>query len=240
VSRLATAVLGIAIALAVPAVLAVNGIRLLTNDEYVRLVYDYGGVPSDRYGLTEEQRRELAGVGLRSILPRTEEGVDLLRRTRLPSGERAFDERELRHMQDVRTLVSRAYRFQLVAAIAIAACALLLGLFRSTRTVVPLALVRGAALTVGVAVVVGLVAALGYDTFSGAFHGLFFEGRSWRFQETDTLRRLYPDRFWLDTAIVLGVLAVLQAVAVFTLGRLWARRAGARQAFRARARTQGS
>ena len=81
-------------------------------------------------------------------------------------------------------------------------------------------------LTGALAVVVGIVAATSYSSFEEPFHWLFFEGETWRFEETDTLRRLYPDRFWLDTAVVIGVLAVLQAAVVFLVARLWARRAG--------------
>ena len=54
------------------------------------------------------------------------------------------------------------------------------------------------------------------------------------------MRRLYPDRFWLDTAVVIGVLAVLQAAVVFVVARLWARRAGVRKPARMQARTEGT
>ncbi|HEU0304600.1 MAG TPA: DUF1461 domain-containing protein [Gaiellaceae bacterium] len=237
--RIVTLALGVAIALVVPALLVVNGIRLITNEQYVRALYDYGGVPDDRYGLPEAERERLALVGLRSIQP-SSEGVDLLREARLASGEPAFGARELRHMEDVRTAVSRAYRFQLITAVAMAVLAVLFALLGSMRALVPVALARGAALTVAVAVVVGVVAATSYSSFEEPFHWLFFEGETWRFEETDTLRRLYPDRFWLDTAIVIGVLAVLQAGVLFLAARYWARRVGVRQPLRLQARAEGT
>jgi integral membrane protein (TIGR01906 family) len=239
-ARIATIVLSIAVTLAVPAILVVNGIRLVTNDRYVEAVYDHGGVPDDRYGLPANERERLALVGLRSIQPSTAEGVDLLREARLPNGELAFNAREVTHMEDVRTSVARAYRFQLIATLAIGVLALLLGLLTSMRSLVPVALARGAVLTGALAVVVGIVAATSYSSFEEPFHWLFFEGETWRFEETDTLRRLYPDRFWLDTAVVIGVLAVLQAAVVFVVARLWARRAGVRKPARMRARTEGT
>jgi len=238
--KLLIAVLGIAITLAVPTILAVNGIRIVTNDRYVRAVYDHGGVPRDRYGFGEEERTTIALVGLHSILPSSDEGVGLLEEARLRDGSPAFNARELRHMEDVRTLVGRAYRFQLIALIAIAALALLMGLRRSTRSLVPVALGRGALLTIVVAIGVAVVSVTSYDWFETPFHAAFFEGETWRFAETDTLRRLYPDRFWLDTAIAIGVIAVVQAALLYPLARIWARRAQARQALRMRARTQSS
>ena len=90
------------------------------------------------------------------------------------------------------------------------------------------------------AVVVGILALVSYSTFETSFHSLFFEGDTWRFEETDTLRRLYPDRFWLDTAIAIGVVCVLQAVVLFFAARFWARRAGVRRPLRMQARTEGT
>ena len=132
--QIVTFALGIAVAIAVPAVLAVNGLRVITNDRYVEAVYDHGAIPDDRYGMSKEERTRLAIAGLRSIQP-SSEGIELLARATLADGGPAFDARELTHMQDVRTLLGRAYRFQVFALIAIAALAVLLGL--RTRTQPP-------------------------------------------------------------------------------------------------------
>ena len=237
--RIFAIALSIAVTLAVPAILTVNGIRLVTDEHYVEAVYDYGGVPDDRYGLGSTERERLALVGLESIQP-SSEGIALLRSARLPDGEPAFDARELRHMEDVRTAVARAYRFQLIAVVAIGVLAVLFALLGSLRALIPVALVRGALLTVVAAIAVGTLAATSYGSFEEPFHWLFFEGETWRFEETDTLRRLYPDRFWLDTAIVIGVLCVVQAALLFLVARFWAGRAGVRRPLRLQARAEGT
>jgi integral membrane protein (TIGR01906 family) len=240
IGRALTLVVSIAVTLAVPAILAVNCIRMATDEQFVRTVYDYGWVPEDRYGFTEAERERLALLGLRSIEPSTEEGVGLLREARLANGEPAFGVREVSHMQDVRTAVSRAYRFQIIALIAIAVLAVLFAMLRTTRALIPVALARGAVLTVVLAVAVGLLAIASYDTFETAFHWPFFEGETWRFEESDTLRRLYPDRFWLDVAVAVGVVAAAQAAILFLIARFWARRAGVRRPLRMQARTEGT
>jgi integral membrane protein (TIGR01906 family) len=208
----------------VPAILLADGLRLVTGDWYVRAVYAHGAIPRDDLGLTGAQRTSLALTGLHSIEPDTK-GIELLRRARLPGGTPAFTSREIRHMSNVRTLLGRLYTLQLVAAAAIAALALGLA-FRPTRKLlVPRALRLGAILTLAIAALVGFLSLVYWPAFSTPFHLVFFGESSWRFNDTDTLRRLYPDQFWIDTAIVLGVLAVVQAAVLWLVAHVWERRA---------------
>ncbi|MEX1142466.1 MAG: DUF1461 domain-containing protein [Thermoleophilaceae bacterium] len=53
-----------------------------------------------------------------------------------------------------------------------------------------------------------------FGAFFASFHGLFFEGDSWRFSDTATLRRLYPDSFWAIAAAALAALVAAQAAVV--------------------------
>ena len=128
-------------------------------------------------------------------------------------------------MSDVRTLLGRLYTVQVLGGIGILALGLGLALRPSRRRLVPGALRLGALLTLGLAALVGVASVAYWPAFSTPFHLLFFGGSSWRFDDADTLRRLYPDRFWIDTAIVLGVLAVVQAAALWAVARAWERRA---------------
>jgi len=220
VTRVFSAALSLAVALLVPALLVVTSVRLVAGDWYVRFLYDHGGIPADRYGLSSEERARLALVGLRAILPGDDPGLARLRRARLADGSPAFGGREIAHMADVRSLLERAYRFQVLALLALLTAAAVTFPARRLRRAIPLGLRLGAWLTIGLALLVGGVSVLSWSSFSTPFHSLFFEGDSWRFADTDTLRRLYPDRFWVDTAIALGALALLQALALLALLRL--------------------
>jgi hypothetical protein len=230
-SRIALA-LTVLVAALVPPILAANGIRVLANDWFVR--FEYGRLPPDAYGFTRAQRTELGLAGLHSILPGKGEGIGLLRRSRLPDGRRAFREKELRHMADVRRMIGFAYTAHLVALGAVAALALGLALTRQSRSIVPRGLLYGAALTLSIALAVALAVAIDADGFLSGFHRLFFAGDSWRFREMDTLRRLYPDRFWAETAGLLGIGAAAQAALLLAGGGLWRRR---RQAIAKQRRT---
>lgn len=226
-TRLAVA----AVTLLVPLVLATNGVRVLANDWFVR--FENTRLPADPYGFSRAERTQLGLTGLHSILPRNDGGIALLRRARLPDGRPAFRQKELRHMADVRRMIGVIFPLHLAALGAIGALAIGLILARRGRAAVR-GLEYGAALTLAIAAFVGIMVAVSADAFLTAFHSLFFEGESWRFRENDTLRRLYPDRFWTETAILLGLGAAGQAGLVLAAGRVLRRR---RQAIGERGRT---
>jgi integral membrane protein (TIGR01906 family) len=227
-ARAVAVLLSVVIAVAVPAMLVVNAFRVLATDTYVRYAYDREGFPDDRYGMSADEREALGLVGLRSIEPGSE-GIVLLERATLPDGSPAFDERELAHMDDVRTLFGAALRSQLVAALAIAALALALG-WTGLRTVVPRGLLAGALATLAVAVFAVPVILLGFDDFFTGFHEVFFEGDSWRFSDTDTLIRVYPERFWEDVSQLAAAITVVQALVLAPLAWWWLRAAKRRGA----------
>lgn len=208
--------------------LVANALGVLATDTFVRYELGREGFPPDRYGFTDEQREELALLGLRSIEPGSE-GVALLERATLPDGSPAFDERELAHMEDVRTLFVPIQRGRLVVVLGVAVLAA--GLFRTRlRTVVPQGLLAGALATLTVAVLLVPMILLGFDGFFTRFHEMFFEGDSWRFSSTDTLIRIYPERFWEDVSQTAAVLVVAQALLLAPLAWWWLRAARRRPA----------
>jgi integral membrane protein (TIGR01906 family) len=217
----AAVALVVLVAVAVPPILVVNALRVLANDSFVRFEYGRDGFPADRYGLDDEEREHLALMGLRSIRPGTE-GIALLEQATLPDGSPAFDERELSHMEDVRAVFGAALRSQLLALVAIAALALGLA-WTGLRAVVPRGLLIGALATLAVAALGVPFILLGFDRFFTRFHEVFFEGDSWRFSNTDTLIRLYPERFWEDVSQLAATVTVGQALVLALAAWLWLR-----------------
>jgi integral membrane protein (TIGR01906 family) len=203
--------------------LVVNAVRVLANDWYIHVEYARPDFPPDAYGLTQAQRTELALTGLHAVLPQTAEGIELLRRARLPGGGEAFNARELKHMEDVRVLIGRIYPLHLLVLAAIAALALMWGRSAETKRIVPRALQWGSVLTLAIAA--GLIAyiLINFSTFFTQFHLIFFEGDTWQFLFTDTLIRLYPVKFWSDAAILIGAATVAQALALLAGTRWWLR-----------------
>ena len=211
----------VVIAVVTPPTLIANAMRLLATDTFVRNELGRDGFPPDRYGFTDEQREALALLGLRSIQAGSE-GIVLLERATLPDGSPAFDERELSHMADVRALFVPIQRGSFVVMLAIAVLALALARTR-LRAVVPRGLLAGALATLAVAILLVPVILLGFDGFFTRFHEMFFEGDTWRFSSTDTLIRIYPERFWEDVSTLAAVITVGQALVLAPLAWWWLR-----------------
>ena len=90
-----------------PALFVGNGLYLLTHGWFVRAEYARPGFPDDAFGMETPERTRLAEVGLYSILPWHRDGIERLARGAASTTARlAFDGRELRHMRDVRRLLS--------------------------------------------------------------------------------------------------------------------------------------
>jgi integral membrane protein (TIGR01906 family) len=218
----------VVVAVLVPLLLVTTALRIVANDWIVSFEYDHGGVPTDRYGLTRQERAQLARLGLDSILPGGR-GIALLEEARLPDGEAAFDSRELTHMQDVRDAVGLAYRVQLVALVVVIALLVALAWRPATRRAVPRGVQIGSGATLGVAVVLGAVMLLAWDGFFVGFHDVFFEGDSWQFSRTDTLLRLYPDEFWIGVAAWIAGITVALALLLAVVSTLVLRRTSPRR-----------
>lgn len=129
-------------------------------------------------------------------------------------GTPVLDERERSHMRDVRTVF---IGFFAVTALLVIAGVLIGRRRRSAGGGARAwgAVRAGAVGLIVVLVVAGGVSLVAFDALFELFHRLFFPGGSYVFDpDRDRLVQLFPFRFWQETAIVLGAVAVVVAVAV--------------------------
>jgi integral membrane protein (TIGR01906 family) len=186
---------------------------VVLHEWFIRAQYARSNFPEDEFGMKTPERTRLAVVGLHSILPWHRDGVERLREAKLDDGTQAFGTREVRHMRDVRRLLTILLSLHAVTLVAL----VVLGAIRRTRDVAWRALRAGAFVTLGLFALVGVLLLVDPDWFLTSFHTIFFSGSSWRFGDHDTLRRLFPDLFWDDTTVLLAAFAFLQAVAVLAV-----------------------
>ncbi len=203
------------IVIATPIITVLIPIRLAMQPWTVPFLYSLPNFPPEAYGMSDAERLRLGLIGMDSVIgPR---GVQVLREARLSDGTPAFNEREIRHMQDVRDLIGWLFPLHTVITALAGVAVMALAVRPDTRRLAGSALMAGVIFT-GVSVVgLAIFAVVGWDLFFTTFHRIFFEGDTWLFLATDTLIRLYPEIFWFTITLmiggaILGECAVLAAI----------------------------
>lgn len=207
--------------LALPLVLLAGNLRLVTNHRFVEWEYRRPGFPDDPFGLSTEERIRLAQVCQDYLASNAD--ISLLADLELPSGEPAFNQRELRHMEDVQDVYWGLTIAGVIGALLWIGAGTALAATGRHHPLIPTALVKGSLLTLAVLVAVGAFMLLDWGQFFTAFHRVFFEGDTWIFPPSDTLIRLFPIRFWIDIAAAIVALLVAEAVLAGTVGWVWGR-----------------
>jgi integral membrane protein (TIGR01906 family) len=192
--------------------LVLANVRLIMSDVYLRYEYGKPGFPPDAYGFTQADRLRYAPIALGYLF--NAEGIEFLGEQTFPDGTRQYNERELKHMADVKVVTRSAMAVLLAAGLIVAASAVLLGWRPETRPALRAGLAGGAALTVGILLALVLYIVINFNTFFVQFHRVFFEGDTWMFEWSDTLIRLFPLQFWSDGFTILGVATLLEGLVI--------------------------
>jgi len=141
------------------------------------------------------------------------EDIDYLADQLLDGDTALYNDRELRHMSDVKEVIQSAMKVLLCAAI----FEIIVGIWakRSDRWLdYKSALSQGGWLTVGLIIFVLVYLILNFNSLFTNFHRIFFEGDTWLFSYSDTLIRLFPIRFWRDAFIWVGSVTFISGFCV--------------------------
>ena len=207
--------------LTLPVALLLTSVRLLLTPAFVRLDYAVPGFPQDAYGFSTPDRISWADVSLDYLL--NDEPIAFLGELKFDDGQAVYNERELKHMLDVKILVQQAMGVWLAALAASLVLLLLIGQFAGWDRALQ-ALRNGARATLVVmGILLVLIAAAFQFVFVG-FHRVFFQGDTWLFLYSDTLIRLFPERFWLTAFVGIVVGTVGLACVLWFVSRGWLRR----------------
>lgn len=216
--------LRILVIIAVPVVLTMGMVRLMTLPWFPAWAYRQPWFPDDPFGLAPAARLRLARGAIRSLnVPR---GPDLLWDLTLPDGSAAFQEREIEHMVDVKRVYDWLTLTASVLLVAGIAAGVRLG--RDDGCAVWSAggwsaLSLGGVLTLAILVGLGVWMVVGFNAFFTYFHGIFFEAGTWVFAYSDTLIRLFPIEFWQAAGLMVAGGVSLLALILVGVG-VWQRR----------------
>lgn len=216
------------IALALPVFIILLAARVMVNTWYPRFEYAKPDFPADRYGFSQAERLELATVSINFLNARApaETAIGMLEALRLPGTDAPlFNQYELSHMIDVKRLMDTLWRVLLSAGIIVVGGLGGLWARRATRADGHAALFIGGLLTSGLLVILIALVLLAWRWFFIAFHDVFFPPGTWTFDWTDSLIRLFPDRFWFDAGVLLVGGALIAGLVVMAVGWALGRRA---------------
>jgi integral membrane protein (TIGR01906 family) len=199
-----------------PVALLLTTVRLLLTPAFVRLDYGLPGFPQDPYGFSSSERIYWADIALEYLL--NDEPISFLGDLQFEDGTSVYNERELKHMLDVKLLVQDAMSVWLASLAASLVIVLAIGQFGG-KTQAWRALRAASFTTLAVmGVLLVLIAAVFQFVFVG-FHRMFFQGDSWLFMYSDTLIRLFPERFWLTAFVAIVAVTIALACLLWLVSR---------------------
>ena len=193
------------VAILVPVMLILTSVRFLLTPAFVQLEYRTPNFPADPYGFTQQDRLYWSMIALDYLL--NDGGISFLEELKFDDGTQVYNSRELKHMLDVKEVVQSA----LIAWYISLGGIFVLGLwayFGGWRETFKQGLYRGGWITVGVLAVVMVAVLIAFSVLFVFFHQIFFDSGTWVFRFSDTLIRLFPQRFWRDAFIAIGLLSI--------------------------------
>ncbi|MHC1784153.1 MAG: TIGR01906 family membrane protein [Anaerolineaceae bacterium] len=209
------------ISLLIPFFLIMTSVRLLLNPFFIQLEYNAPGFPADTYGFTQEERLKWANPSLEYLI--NGGGVEFLADLKFEDGTPIYNERELSHMLDVKTLIQKMIIVWNMILFLLAVSALLAWRVGWGRELL-MSISRGGWLTLGLiaAILVGVFT--GFSALFTEFHRIFFSGDTWLFLYSDTLIRLFPMRLWQDAFILMGIFTLAGGLVCGLGGRYFYRK----------------
>ncbi len=204
----------------VPVLLVLLSVRLMLTETWLKFEYNRAGFPEDLYGWDKDVRLEYGPYGIRYLLNDSE--IAYLGDLQI-DGEPAFREKELDHMEDVKVVTQVAMQVLTVSLIIFIIGIAFLAYFPETRQRLPQIFLHGGITTLVTIIILVVLIFVSWDFFFDTFHALFFSDGTWQFYRDDTLIRLYPQQFWFDSSLMVGVLTLGGALACIAIP-LWGRK----------------
>ena len=205
--------------LSFPFLLGFGTVRAIIASNYP--AFEYPRIAPDAYGWTAEERLAL-GTATLDYIQRpepAEEVIYLLEDLRLPEDptQPLYKESEIGHMLDVKILfdaIGRIFRVLLIVVPAGLATLFFLEKPEFFETIY-----KGGWSTIILLAAIAIFILVGWTVFFTLFHELLFPPGTWTFYYTDSLIRLFPEKFWFDVGAIISIGTLLEGVVLMLIGR---------------------
>ena len=218
------------IAFFLPVVIVLAVVRFVINPWYLQFEYHTPGFPADPYGFTLQDRLNYGKFAVDYLINSSD--ISYLGDLRFPPGQQApdpscqmmtdcthlYNDRELEHMLDVKNVVKGAMRILGICALLLVILALWAWRGNWMKNYL-MGLQRGGIVTL---ILIGLIILSVLTAFNYIFiifHEIFFKAGTWTFLYSDTLIRLFPERFWEDTFLMVGGLTAVLGLLFYFVSR---------------------
>lgn len=205
---LAPRIFQVLLAVFYPVVLLVLAIRAVASPLFLWVEYYRPGFPGDGYGFNADDRMTYGSYALDYLSNWS--GPRYLGELVNQNGEKLFKEGEVSHMADVKTVMLSA--FGAGALMIIIGIIAMLYLRKRSTGGIRRGMFAGSIVTLVLILGLGTLAALGWQQFFTDFHHIFFANGTWTFALDDTLIRLFPGQYWMDSGIAIGALVFVTAL----------------------------
>ncbi len=203
--------------IALPIALVTTNIRIVLNEPRV---YSYATDHFDTPATTGIARSELlrASAELRAYFNNGDDKIFI----RVHQGGQPvslFNDRETTHLHDVKTLFRAMSRVQEAAVIFVLAYVVTVFIWAREGNLRSLAKQTAISGAVGIAFIaaVGIAALVGFNATFDRFHRLLFTNDFWQLDPArDHLIQMFPDGFWQDVSIWIGVGSIVEFVVLAT------------------------
>ncbi len=207
--------------IAAPLFLVLTNVRIAATEERV---YEYSFAQYNAEVVTGVDRAQLDGAAATIVdYFRTGESDELLDIRVVVNGqeEALYNQREILHMRDVKDLMQLTFRVHEISFVFLVGYVVVVFLWTRERALRQLAvqtIVAGAS-TVVLLGVGAIAVVLGFDRLFEQFHLLSFSNDFWRLNPaTDRLIQMFPEGFWFDVTLGVGVLTAIEGGLVAMLG----------------------
>jgi integral membrane protein (TIGR01906 family) len=218
------------IAFILPIVIVLAVVRFVINPWYLQFEYHVPGFPADPYGFTLQDRLNYGKLAVDYLVNSAD--ISFLGDLRFPVGQMApaptcqtmtdcthlYNDRELEHMLDVKRVVNGAMRVLVISFAILVVMALWAWRGRWLRNYLK-GIQRGGIVTLVLIGLIILSVLVAFNNIFVIFHEIFFKAGTWTFLYSDTLIRLFPERFWEDTFLMVGGLTAVLGLLVYFISR---------------------
>lgn len=221
-----------AVTLAMPFMLAFFMIGIAIKPWYPKWEYAKANFPADTFGWSQAQRLELGTVAVEFLRSKgsAEDTIHMLGDQTMPdSNQSLYTDAELGHMFDVKVRTNAIRRLAKVLSVIVVGGITFLLYNEETASEAYRSIRNGGLATFAILGIFALMIGLFWNWFFTTFHEVLFPQGNWTFAYSDSLIRLFPEKFWIDVGVVIVGGTLIAGTLIALIGHLLLRGAGLKQ-----------